>query len=436
MGSNIRYSNSTPVNTLKLPGTATYRPKPVIPANGSPDDSGTSADDLIRSIQGGADHGQDSNMYGTSARGSGVTGSGGSASSAASSSGGSIFGFGQGGKVGDNQNLGSRRLTNSSVNYSGLAGINSWLGNPNDPQYAQRASYLQGMGINPTVNGRSLYDLNRGTDIAGMNTLAPYTSSGTFGGMAGSPQNAQAQHDQDAFLNAQTFSHQNTDGNGQAMVQVLQPAYTDKNGNRHEAVYGDSTGRGFTGQSNGQTYANGALVDRGGGAGAGVSGYNPSAGLAGIAGGGDLGNDYGAGSAYARLIANGGSMLTPEQTAALRHRTTGAVARGTNDALEAARVNALRRGDFSGSTLGSREDQIMRAGASDVASAGLKFDTGQQQQNMQNLLAALGGAGGLYGQNLQNAASLRQLELLAGQLQGQGALGGSQAGLQYILGGK
>lgn len=436
MGNNIRYSNSTPTNTLKLPGMATYRPKSVIPANGAPgaagqggnysslpDDSGTSADDLIRGIQGGADHGQDNNMYGTSARGSGVTGSGGSASSASSSDAGSIFGFGQGGKVGDNQNLGSRRLTNSSVNYSGLAGVNSWLGDPSDPQYAQKASYLQGMGINPTVNGRSLYDLNRGADVAGLNALTPYVSSGTFGGMAGS-QNAQAQHDQDAYLNARNFQHQNTDGNGQLMVQALQPGYTDKMGRYHEPIYGDSTGRALTGTSNGQTYANGALMPGGGAAGGSAGGA------------GDLGNDYGAGSAYARLIANGGSMLTPEQTAALRHRTTGAVARGTNDALEAARVNALRRGDFSGSTLGSREDQIMRAGASDVANAGLRFDTGQQQQNMQNLLATLGGAGSLYNSNLSNAASLRQLELLAGQLQGQGALGGSQAGLQYILGGK
>ncbi len=82
-------------------------------------------------------------------------------------------------------------------------------------------------------------------------------------------------------------------------------------------------------------------------------------------------------------------------------------------------MDAIRRGDTSGSTVGSREDAIRMGGAAAQAKSAIGTRTALDQDAGNRLLSALGGATGMYGEELGNVESLRQLALLQGQ-QGQG----------------
>ena len=163
-----------------------------------------------------------------------------------------------------------------------------------------------------------------------------------------------------------------------------------------------------------------------GGAGGGVGAGGVSAVTSG--GGGGSGASLGGpiGDAYSRLIAQGGSPYSASQQARLANMATEPIARGTNDAIQAARMDAVRRGDTSGSSLGDVEGRIRTRGAADAGRARFAAETGMSQQALSNLLASLQGAGGYQNDQIRN-------EVLAGQLQAQ-AQSGMASGLNLLMG--
>lgn len=153
-------------------------------------------------------------------------------------------------------------------------------------------------------------------------------------------------------------------------------------------------------------------------AGGGVGGFGGAggAGGAGAAGGaGGLGGKLS--DAYGKLIDQGG-LFSPEQKSGAINRMSGTFARGTNDAIQAAREDAARRGDTTGSTLATTEGRIRNQGVADQSRATSELEMAFAEKDRDALIAALGGGGNLMqalaslelsGQQL----SLQQLQVLA-----------------------
>lgn len=132
--------------------------------------------------------------------------------------------------------------------------------------------------------------------------------------------------------------------------------------------------------------------------------------------------------AYARLIGANGGIYSPFETAAMRNRNSDTVNRGTQDALDSLRIDAIRRG-IDPSSLASQEAEIRARGADSAQRANLDFDTTLNRENFARLMQSLGGAGGLLNTQIGNIDKLRELQLLAAQV----ANGNSP--FTYLLGG-
>lgn len=135
--------------------------------------------------------------------------------------------------------------------------------------------------------------------------------------------------------------------------------------------------------------------------------------------------------AYMDVLGKKGNLFTPGEQAGLKATSAGTIGRGTNDAIQSARLDAIRRGDTSGSSLGSREDKIRAGGATAINQSNLATDIGLKREANSNLMGAAAGAQGMFGQQLGNIKDLRQIELLKSQLAQSGGLNG---GLNVLLG--
>lgn len=162
---------------------------------------------------------------------------------------------------------------------------------------------------------------------------------------------------------------------------------------------------------NAQPGVGGARPGVGGGGGVPGIGGAPGAGMGAGAGSGFMGTLQGA---YEKLINGGGGILNPSQRAGLLNRTASTVNRGTSDSIQQARMDAARRGDTSGSTLGDTEARIRGQGAANAATARADTDIALSTADANNLQGILQGASGL------------------AQAQGQLGLAGAQLSIQQI----
>lgn len=270
---------------------------------------------------------------------------------------------------------GNRRV--GSVDYNAFGNLQNFLGQTGQ----QGADYLRSMGIEPSYNGRPLSEAMN----AGPTRYDSFTE--TYG----------------------------SGGRGQ-MLESRQAGMFD-GGAQGTPAYGTN----FAGSPFPQQGPLMNLPAARGGASGGAPGIGGGGGSVGGAGGLEeqLSNAYGG------IIGQGGRSMSGADEALLANRTTDSLARATNDRITDARLDAVRRGDTSGSSLGSVENEIRARGASDQNRARNDIRLGLSQQAIGNLLQALGGAGGYIGNR-------REAEILLGQLQSQGGLGG---GLQLLLGG-
>ena len=131
---------------------------------------------------------------------------------------------------------------------------------------------------------------------------------------------------------------------------------------------------------------------------------------------------------YLSMLGSGGSPFTHSQREQYLNRQGDTIARGTQDSIDSARLDAIRRGDTSGSSLGTTEANIRARGSADMADARLRGDMGLRDEASRRLLAALGGASGM-------VKDENQLMLLLGQLEAQQMNGGFGPGLEFHLGG-
>lgn len=271
------------------------------------------------------------------------------------------------------QDLGSRRLDNSSVNWNAFANIGNAL-----DQNPAMAGYLRSMGAMPSYNGVAL-DQRTGPDsLVGKSYSAPGSSLYTH----------------------RQIQNRMTPGIGGWMD-------------------GGSTGTPAMGGQWSSFGANPTTVARPASAPGGFDlGQFGGGGSGGMGGGSTAGNlEAQIGGAYGNLISNGGSPYSAAQRAQLVAQSQDTVNRGTEDAIQSARLDAIRRGDTSGSTVGSREDAIRARGAADSSRARLGAETQLSSQALQGLLASLGGAG--------NYANKRaEIETILGQLAAQQNGGG------------
>lgn len=150
------------------------------------------------------------------------------------------------------------------------------------------------------------------------------------------------------------------------------------------------------------------------GAGGGVLG-GAVGGASGGASGGGFGGALGdaVGGAYQNIIANGGALGDAAGRSGVINRESATIARGTNDAIQSAREDAVRRGDTTGSTLGTVEGRIRAQGASNQADAAANRTMQMQEADFGRLSGALGGATGLISAQAQNALAGQELGLNA-----------------------
>lgn len=102
--------------------------------------------------------------------------------------------------------------------------------------------------------------------------------------------------------------------------------------------------------------------------------------------------DEPAANAYRRLLETS-DLYSPEEAATMRNRGGDTIARGAEDAIQQARLDAIRRG-VPTATTADAESRIRLQSAAAQQRAAQDFDTGLRQQSYENLLGAASGAGG------------------------------------------
>lgn len=281
-----------------------------------------------------------------------------------------------------NQDAGSRRLQNSSVNWGGFNALNNYVNQPglSSSAGAQRMAYLRSLGVNPTYNGQQLDRLHPTT----VNVTNGYEGSSVGPGSAHS-----------ALTNV---------GAGPGFDGVTDADLAARDAPRSATTVNDGAPGG-----GGYNWTSGL-----GGWEGGLGGNVPGGSTRAATGGGGTGDPIQ--DAYARLIGSGGYANSASDRNAQEQQARDAANRATGDAVRAGRLDATRRGDTSLSSVGTNEGVIRQRGANMATQAGLAVRTGQSQQAQQNLLAALQGAGGYQGQ--QGSLQLMLAELQA-QQQGQ-----------------
>ena len=277
------------------------------------------------------------------------------------------FGFG-GLSGGQNTTYLNRPSDNiGSANWGAISGIQNYMGGLAPAQQQQANNFLRSAGAMPSWNGSYLDDIN-----AGRGPVQQWT-----GGNQQSPASDHAAR---------------TGGMGS-------PAY----------ALGPEFGRG--GEAFNRTLGAGGAGGMGGPDG-------PGGGFGG-AGGGAGGLEGEIEKQYTNLIQRGG--LMPEDDRRVE-RDVDTSNRATRDAIQSARLDAVRRGS-DGGDLGDVEARIRGQGASRAISTRDESRRGLRNEAMNRLLAALGGASGF-------ANNRAQLELLAGQLAQEGGMGN----LSFLLG--
>lgn len=254
-----------------------------------------------------------------------------------------------------------------------------------DKIYGQGAGqqYLNRRGINPTVNGMNLDQTAR---LAGMPS--------SFGAHLMGPNAPQGEARQQLIND---FTVQNTDGQGNAMLQAVP-------GPNGTMQYMDSTGMGYSGTSGGQTYNNGRLVGPAGGSG---GGSGSGSGLSGQIE-----------STYSDLMSNP-TGYSDQQEQMLRNRATEGIALAGNQAADATRMDAIRRGAATDDA--DIRDQLNRVTADSAkkqSDASFDVDMGLAGLSRQTKLSAAGGAANYDAQIRQLLAQLAQQEEENGPLQG------------------
>ena len=288
---------------------------------------------------------------------------------------------------------GELRTRIGNVNYGAFASIQNML--KTNPQAAE---YLRSMGIMPTYNGQSLDTVN-GPQRQWSTSPTPASLHAASTGGRGTPATPYWQ-----AVAANPNSPFRIDANG-----------VPQSGNPR----GSAAGSGQYTPPQGFNLLGADNPMAGGGAG----GF-PSFGTGGGGGFGGAGGglDGQIANAYSGLIGSGGGIGGDLENHEVNSRR-GSIDRGTRDAIEQARINAARRGDTSGSTLGDLEARIRARGSADSAEAEYSTRADVRRENMLRLLQSLGGATGF-------SSGMQRNQLLAGQLAGQS---GSE-GLRLMLG--
>lgn len=148
---------------------------------------------------------------------------------------------------------------------------------------------------------------------------------------------------------------------------------------------------------------------------AGGAGAGGLAGAMGGAGGGGFGGalDGAVSGAYQNIINNGGSLFNATERAGAINREGDTYARATNDALQSAREDAVRRGDTTGASLGTVEGRIRMEGAGRQANAQADREMAFKEADSSRLMGALGGATGLISAQAANALASQNFGLNA-----------------------
>lgn len=152
----------------------------------------------------------------------------------------------------------------------------------------------------------------------------------------------------------------------------------------------------------------------GGAAPTGFGGGAPAAGGAarpGAAGGASTGFGGKLEGAYGKIIQNGGQILSPQEAAALTHSRQALVSRGTDNNIQSARMDAIRRGDTDGSSIGDTEARIRGAGTAMNERAVRDTKIELARENAAHLMNALGGGTGLMQAQGNLALAGRQMDM-------------------------
>lgn len=323
-------------------------------------------------------------------------------------------------------NQGSRNL--GSVNWGAFAGIQNSINQmPPGPARSQYINQLRAQGLMPMYNGTALDQVRPGqfdvrlrtsTGTAGVDGGAAYGANGAYSGGPehghviphGTPYHAMAMGSQRAMGGGGT-SASNILGRGSITMGGFTPT-TGSTAVEGGGAFGARPGGGALGAIPQVTLGPGGFA---GGPGAG------GAGAGGLEGQVD--------STLARLLGQGGSPYTASQRAGLVASQQDTVNRGTQDAIESARLDAARRG-VDPSSLGSVEGEIRGRGAANAAQARLGAETSLSRESMQNLMAIIGSAN-------TTVRDRRAAEIALGALQAQIAANESGVGgnsLNVLLG--
>lgn len=302
---------------------------------------------------------------------------------------------------------GSRTV--GSTNWNAVGNISNYLSQlQGTPQYDQAAAFLRSQGMMPSYNGVPLDQWMTSGGIRNpygdFAAAGPVTRQGPTGASAAPASQRLAGMGGD-YSNAPSLPRSSVDLSG----TVWGPIQAAQNRSAGYTVGGGSAGGGTLGAGLG--------VPAAGWDGASVA-ATPSP------------LESGLQSTYARLLKSGGSVLGPDIEQAQASRLQSGYARAGQDAIEAARLDAIRRGDTSGSSLGDVEARIRMQSADAGSRARLDLEAQQREANMRNLLAASSGAGGLLGQQFGRDADLRRLAIMLGALQ----QGGQTGALNFMVG--
>lgn len=300
--------------------------------------------------------------------------------------------------------------TMGSVNWGAVAGIQNYLNTINPAQRAQAEQYLASQGLMPSYNGMSLPQSQQMASTQGMGQLGGQGSPYLGGMSSAAGNNGYLAQQHQNWVN--DFTHQNTDGSGNAMLQAVA-------GPNGTTQYLDSTGAGYSGTSGGQTYSNGRLVGPAGG-----GGFGGAGGSGGFGGGGGGGGEYGGatfpleGAMQDQImgVLNNPSPYSQQQTQMMRNRSTAGIDQQRMEAQRQAGADAARRGlspqeaAANQSALGASYDRTRQGVQQD-------FELNNALASRQGLMQGLGAGQGLLGSQMQNEDSIRRYLAMLGQTQ-------------------